>query len=252
MTAVEPIQLPRSWTKTVRSSVVHAVAVASVALTRAWGSAARSQRQVQVVAELDRARAEIALLREELNIKDVRWSRVPPRRRPHYTPVQRMRILQLKAARGWSSEEAARVFMIDEQTLQAWLRRVDEGGEGALVQVHEPVHKFPRLRALSRQATEDPVPHDGEDSHRSSPGTSRFASRCNDGRTHLEGNGTGARGRGRCARRHRNAARYGQAPRRCLARGSHDRSHGGRLLGTVAPVRHAAIVAALLVGRCRR
>ena len=60
MTVVEPIRLPRGWTKTVRSSVVHAVALASIALTRAWGSAARSHRQVQVVAELDRARTEIA------------------------------------------------------------------------------------------------------------------------------------------------------------------------------------------------
>ena len=82
MTAVEPIPLPRGWTKTVRSSVVHAVALASVALTRAWGSAARKERPVQVVAERDRAKNEIALLREELNIKDERWSRVLPRRRP--------------------------------------------------------------------------------------------------------------------------------------------------------------------------
>ena len=80
MTAVEPIPLPRGWTKTVRSGVLHAVALASVALSRAWSSAARSR--VQVVAERDRAGAEIALLREELSIKDGRWSRVPPRRRP--------------------------------------------------------------------------------------------------------------------------------------------------------------------------
>jgi len=39
MTAVEPIPLPRGWTKTVRSGALHAVALASVALTRAWGSA---------------------------------------------------------------------------------------------------------------------------------------------------------------------------------------------------------------------
>ncbi len=83
MTVIEPIRLPRGWTKTVRSSVVHAVALASVALTRAWGSAARKERPVQLVAARERAKSEIALLREELNIKDERWSRVPPRRRTH-------------------------------------------------------------------------------------------------------------------------------------------------------------------------
>jgi DNA-directed RNA polymerase specialized sigma24 family protein len=102
-------------------------------LTRAWGSAARSRRQVQVVAELERATAEIALLREELNIKDARWSRVPPRRRPHYTPVQTMRILKLKAARGWSASQIAEVFAVTEETIDSWLKRVDEEGERAVV-----------------------------------------------------------------------------------------------------------------------
>ena len=57
-----------------------------------------------MAAELDRANTEIALLKEELDIKDARWSRLPSRRRPYYVPVQRMRILQLKTARGWSCE----------------------------------------------------------------------------------------------------------------------------------------------------
>jgi transposase InsO family protein len=119
------------------------VAVASVALTRAWGSATRGQRQVQVVAELDRAKTEIALLREELNIKDARWSRVPPRQRPHYSPIQRMWILELKAARGWTASQVAEVFAVTEETIDSWLKRVDEEGEHALVQITEPVNKFP-------------------------------------------------------------------------------------------------------------
>jgi transposase InsO family protein len=36
-----------------------------------------------------------------------------------------MRILQLKAARGWSGVQAARAFLINEQTLCSWMRRVD-------------------------------------------------------------------------------------------------------------------------------
>jgi transposase InsO family protein len=63
-----------------------------------------------------------------------------------------MRILQLKAARGWSCEQAAQVFVIDEQTLCSWLRRVDEDGERALVQIVEPVNKFPDfVRYLVKQ-----------------------------------------------------------------------------------------------------
>jgi len=40
-------------------------------------------------ARLEQATAEIALLREELSIKDGRWERSPPRRRPHYLPTHR-------------------------------------------------------------------------------------------------------------------------------------------------------------------
>jgi putative transposase len=52
----------------------------------------------------------------------------------------------------WSSEEAARVLLIDEQTMRSWLRRVDEEGEHALIQVSEPVNKFPDfVRYLVKQ-----------------------------------------------------------------------------------------------------
>ena len=100
MTNAQTIPLPKGWPKVVRSGVLHAVALASTALSAAWGRAAasRSSRQRQG-AEADRLRAEVALYKEELGIKDARWTRVPARRRPYYSPIQRMQTLQLKAAR---------------------------------------------------------------------------------------------------------------------------------------------------------
>ncbi len=93
------LPLPRGWTKTVRAGVLHAISVAAAAMTSAWSKAAtsRSARQ-RALAEVDRLGTEIALLKEELAIKDARFARVPARRRPHYGAVQRMWILQLKAA----------------------------------------------------------------------------------------------------------------------------------------------------------
>jgi len=88
-----------------------------------------------LLADLEEARTEIALLKEELSIKDARWSRVSARQRPQYGPVQRMRILQLRAARGWSTAQAAQVFTVTEETIVSWFRRIDEGGERALVQL---------------------------------------------------------------------------------------------------------------------
>ncbi len=144
MAAPDTFPLPRGWTKTARSSVLHAISLAFAALTRAWGSSATSRRRTtRLQADLDRTTTENALRNEELAIKDDRFARVPPRRRPHYGPIQRMRILELKAARGWSSSQVARVFAVTEETIASWLKRVDEEGERALVQLSEPVNKFP-------------------------------------------------------------------------------------------------------------
>jgi transposase-like protein len=141
-------RLPRGWPSHIKSGLIHAISLAGMALTVARSRCTRNYLQ----AELDMADNEIALLKEELEIKEVRWSRLPSRRRPHFTPTQRMRILQLKAARGWSCGQAARAFMIDEQTMRSWLRRVDEEGEGALIRISEPVNKFPDfVRYLVKQ-----------------------------------------------------------------------------------------------------
>jgi transposase InsO family protein len=143
-----PLPLPRGWTNTVRTGVLHAIAIASAAMTSAWSKAASSRSsRTRALAEVDRLATEIALLKEELAIKDERFARVPARRRPHYGPVQRMRILRLKAARGWSKAQTADRFVMTEETVASWLRRLDENGEEGLVQVGEPVNKFPDVVA---------------------------------------------------------------------------------------------------------
>ncbi|MFT7534312.1 MAG: hypothetical protein ACI85K_000258, partial [Hyphomicrobiaceae bacterium] len=103
-------------------------------MTRAWSAASPSRRQTtRRQAELDRANTEIALLNEELKIKNDRLGRVPPRRRPHYRATDRMRILQLKAARRRSTTQTAGIFAVSEDTIATWLRRIDEEGDSALV-----------------------------------------------------------------------------------------------------------------------
>ena len=76
MAAPDTFPLPRGWTKTARSSVLHAISLAFVALTRAWGSSSTSRRRTtRLQADLDRATTEIALLNEELAIKNDRLRR---------------------------------------------------------------------------------------------------------------------------------------------------------------------------------
>jgi putative transposase len=110
--------------------------------TRSWAADSKLQR-VRLASKLEQAESEIALLREEIRIKDGRMEKIPAPNRPHYPPTERLAILELKAARGWNLAQTANTFLLEPETIASWLTRVDEDGEHALVQMPEPVNKFP-------------------------------------------------------------------------------------------------------------
>ena len=97
------IPLPMHWAEHVGSAVLHVISLAQyvAVYTRSWAIDSMNGR-VRLRAQLDRAHQEIALLRETMRIKDARMARIAPLRRPHYPPTERMAILELRTARGWS------------------------------------------------------------------------------------------------------------------------------------------------------
>jgi putative transposase len=122
--------------------------MARVSLSLARAKAERDgDALVRLQVENDRLRQEVALLKEEIRIKDARMSRLPAQRRPHYPPIERLAILALRAARGWSAAETARRLLVTPLTVAAWTGRLDDGGPHALLQVPEPVNRFPEFVA---------------------------------------------------------------------------------------------------------
>jgi hypothetical protein len=107
------IHLPKGWQDCVTSAVLHAIALAHYAIVyaRAWAADSINAR-VRLAAENDRLHEACALLREELRIKDTRIAQIAPQRRPHYGPHERMAILELRAARGWSLKQTADTFLV--------------------------------------------------------------------------------------------------------------------------------------------
>jgi hypothetical protein len=107
------IPLPESWTQHVRISMLHVVALAryAAAHTRGWAST-NLNGGVRLRAQNDRLQQEIALLHEEIHIRDARMTLIVPQRRPHYPRVERMTILELRAARGWSLQQTADTFLV--------------------------------------------------------------------------------------------------------------------------------------------
>ncbi len=143
-TKLAAIPLPKQWNRSVRSGVLAAISLArfAIAYTRGWAAESTSAR-MRLTAGNDRLKAEAGMLREEIRIKDARMALIAPRARPFYPPVERMAILELRAARGSSLEETARRFLVTAATIASWVRRLEEDGPHALVQARQPVNKFP-------------------------------------------------------------------------------------------------------------
>ena len=73
---------PRAGPAAFRSGVIHAISLAHFSLTFARGVAANNiNKTIRLQADVDRLRQEIALLREEIRIKDRRMLRIPAQRR---------------------------------------------------------------------------------------------------------------------------------------------------------------------------
>ena len=120
--AFADVPLPEGWPKCVRGAVIHVISLAHYAITYARGWAANSiNARVRLAAGSDQLKQEVALLREEIRIKDARMAKIGPRRRPYYPPTERMAILELKAARAWSLAQTAKVFLVEgHSVLSRW------------------------------------------------------------------------------------------------------------------------------------
>ena len=112
------IALPKSWTAHIRSAVLYVIALAQYATvyTRSWAASSLNAR-VRLKAESDQLQQEVMLLGEEIRIKDARMQRIDPHKRAHYPPTERMAILELRAARGWSQQKTADVFHLTDNAL---------------------------------------------------------------------------------------------------------------------------------------
>ena len=156
------IRLPKAWTEHVRSAVLHVLSLAQYAAVYTRARAAESvNTRARLKAENDTLTQEVTFLREEIRIKDARMARIGPPRRPHFPPTQRMAILELKASRGWSLEQTGRVFLLTAATIASWMKRVDAEGPDALVQLCEPVNKFPDFVRCGVQRLRVFTPYDG-------------------------------------------------------------------------------------------
>ena len=73
-----------------------------------------------------------------------------------------MAILELRAARGWSKQKTADSFHLTAATIATWMRRLDETGPDVLVQLPEPVNRFPDFIRYAVQQLKSLCPNMGK------------------------------------------------------------------------------------------
>ena len=153
------VPLPKDWPETVQNAILHAIALGRfvISYTRSWALNSCVER-IRLAAQLERSSAEVTMLIEENRLLRARIIKMPCARRPHYCPVDRFAILELKAARGWSAAQAARRLVLSPGTLASWLKRLDASGKESLLALPTPVNKFPEMLAQLVQRLKATLP----------------------------------------------------------------------------------------------
>jgi len=98
--------LRRATLRAISRTHVLSLAHHALAYARGWCADSRNAR-VRLAAENERLESALAMLREEIRIKDARMLQIAPLKRPHYPPPERLAILALQAARGWNLAQTA-------------------------------------------------------------------------------------------------------------------------------------------------
>jgi transposase InsO family protein len=100
--------------------------------------------KARLLAEILALKAELARLREEVSLKDARMACLPAKRRPHYSPEARLRILSLKAAQSWSLAATAHRFQLSASTIASWVSASGDA-ERSLLKQRQAVNSFPEF-----------------------------------------------------------------------------------------------------------
>ena len=135
---VESLRLPKDWHSYVRCAVLNVIGIVHVAMLT--GREALITNGDSRDARIHQLESEVAMLREERRINGDRMRRIAPYRRPQFTAVERMAILQLRAIRGWNKAETGRHFFVSDDTIRKWVRRANDD---SLVQTPRPGNRFP-------------------------------------------------------------------------------------------------------------
>lgn len=153
-----PVVDSKHWPTEARAAVPHVVGFAEY-LWRYFVSWLENNLdpKARLLGEVLALKTEVARLHEEIAIKDGRMDLVAAKRRPHYSPEARLRILALKAARCWSMAATARRFQLAAATVASWVA-ASADADSSLLKQRQAVNSFPEFVTSIVQQLKATVP----------------------------------------------------------------------------------------------
>ena len=93
---------------------------------------------LKLMMERDELQTQVAWLNRELKILRNQRADMLPKKRPNYSPEQRLAIVQLMRQRGWSIAIVAKRFILHPQSIRKWIRTMENGDQSGSL--------FPKIR----------------------------------------------------------------------------------------------------------
>jgi transposase InsO family protein len=138
------LPLPEAWPTAIHSAMRYVAALAhyTIIQTRSWCANSQYAR-VRLAGKAERAECALATEREVNRIIVQRMARLPANRRPHFTPIERLQVLEVRAANGWTLAETGRRFGVMPATISSWEKELEN--PGTLLKMSQPVNTYDEL-----------------------------------------------------------------------------------------------------------
>ena len=140
--------------------MIHAASLAHCDILYAWSKAENASAPTACLkGQIDKLQTELAQSQNQNRILMARFGRISPQRLPNYSPTERMEILAHKSACGWNLQQTAEAFMLSENTISSWMKRIDDE---KLVSLPAPWNKYPDFLKGMAQTLKKLVPRMGK------------------------------------------------------------------------------------------
>jgi DNA-binding NarL/FixJ family response regulator len=111
-----------TWPRSVRQHIESIAATLMLGLQVFRERAMNLGGSLAAIVTSDAKDEKIRSLEVELELHRRRFSRIPAKSRPHFSPEDRLVVLRLAWRNGWSAQDVAQRLLLNVSTVRRWMR----------------------------------------------------------------------------------------------------------------------------------